>query len=140
MFHILQHIGTNNCSTIQSQVLIQTMLLDVTHRLRPQAGGNLPYLDLSSMLYNKESTWSKATYFVLYISSTCSIIVSFARILTWGDQPIITSFLSFRFLKISLFLITKLITLSYVQSSITTMLIWGQVRFLKVMKRMTDHF
>ena len=106
------------------------MLLDVTLRLRPR-GGNLPYLDLSSMLYNEDSTTSKATYFLLLISSMCSIILSFTRVLTWGDKPIITSFLSFRFLKISLFLITKLITLSYVQSSITTMLIWGQVRFKK---------
>ena len=102
------------------------MLLDVTLRLRPH-GGNLPYLDLSTMLYNEDSIYSKAIYFVFYISSMCSIILSFTRVLTWGAQPIITSFLSFRFLKISVYIITKFIILSYTLSSISTMLIWGQV-------------
>ena len=102
------------------------MLLDVTLRLRPH-GGNLPYLDLSSMLYNEDSTLSKATYFLFFISSMCSIILSFARVLTWGDKPIITSFLSFRFLKISLYIVTKFTILSYTLSSIITMVIWGQV-------------
>ena len=102
------------------------MLLDVTLRLRPN-GGNLPYLDLSSMLYNEGSTISKATYFFFLISSISSIILSFARVLTWGDKPIITSFLSFRFLKISLYIVTKFAILSYSFSSIITMVIWGKV-------------
>ena len=72
-------------------------------------------LDLGNLLFSSSFS-SKLHYFTLLLSSFASISVSFARILTFGGKPMVTSLLSANFLKIVFFLLTKLLVLSYLLS------------------------
>ena len=81
-------------------------------------------LDLSNLLFSS-SISSKLQYFTLLFSSCASISISFARILTFGGQPMVTSLLSANFLKTVLFLLTKFLVLAYLLSmSIRSMMMY----------------
>ena len=81
-------------------------------------------LDLSNLLFSTSFS-SKLQYFTLLFSSCASISISFARILTFGGQPMVTSLLSANFLKIVLFLLTKFLVLAYLLSmSIRSMMMY----------------
>ena len=70
-------------------------------------------LDISSLLYDLSSTWSQLSYFLLLMSSVSSVCMDLAKILKWGHNPIITSYVSFTFCKIFLFILTKFLVQSY---------------------------
>ena len=65
-------------------------------------------VDLSSIAY-EDSTSSKTWYFTLLICSFSSVCLSFARILKWGEKPVIASFYSVTFFKIFLLIFTTLV-------------------------------
>ena len=49
---------------------------------------------------------------LLLVCSCSSVCLSFSRILKWGEKPVISSFLSFKFLKIFLLILTTLFLLA----------------------------
>ena len=53
---------------------------------------------------------------MLLITSISSVCIDLAKILKWGDKPIINTYLSFTFLKIFLFILTKFLVQSYALS------------------------
>ena len=73
-------------------------------------------LDISSLLYDLSSSWSKISYFLLLMSSISSVCIDLAKILKWGEDPIITTYASFTFCKIFLFILSKFLVQSYVLS------------------------
>ena len=72
-------------------------------------------IDLSSLVYDK-STVSRVLYGLLLVSSVVSVCLSFTAILKGGRRPIIKSYRSFLFLKLFLFILTKLMVQAYVLS------------------------
>ena len=77
---------------------ITSSLKDTTFSERP--------LDLSDLAF-KDSLLSKILYGLLLSSSFVSAGTSFARVLKWGRNPVITTFLSIRFFKIILLIVTR---------------------------------
>ena len=73
-------------------------------------------IDLSSLLYDEVTVFSQALYVMLLITSISSVCIDLAKILKWGDKPIINTYLSFTFLKIFLFILTKFLVQSYALS------------------------
>jgi hypothetical protein len=73
-------------------------------------------IDLSSLVYEQTSVYSKASYLLLLVTSISSVCMDLAKILKWGDKPIIKSYFSLTFLKIFLFILTKFLVQSYVLS------------------------
>ena len=73
-------------------------------------------IDLSSLLYDEVTVFSQALYVMLLITSIFSLCIDLAKILKWGDKPIIDIYLSFTFLKIFLFILTKFLVQSYALS------------------------
>ena len=68
----------------------------------------LPVINLSNLIYEEENTSSKIRYFSLLLSSVISAGTSFGKVLKWGYHPIITSFASFKFLKITIMLMLRM--------------------------------
>ena len=73
-------------------------------------------IDLSSLVYEQTSVYSKASYHLLLVTSISSDCIDLAKILKWGDKPIIKSYFSLTFIKIFLFILTKFLVQSYVLS------------------------
>ena len=73
-------------------------------------------IDLSSLIYDQISPFSKISYMVLLISSISSVCIDLAKILKWGKKPIITSYFTFTFLNVFLFILTKFLVQSYILS------------------------
>ena len=67
-------------------------------------------------MYDQSSIFSKASYALLLISSISSVCIDLAKILKWGYKPVITTYISFTFFKIFLFILTKFVVQSYVLS------------------------
>ena len=64
------------------------------------------------------------------MSSVSSVCMDLAKILKWGNNPIITSYVSFSFCKIFLFILTKFLVQSYVLSmSIKSMMFYSALTF-----------
>ena len=72
-------------------------------------------LDLSSLLSSSNDSFPYF-YFILLTSTIFSVGVSFARILTNGKNPVIKNIVSFKFFKVILMLILKLLVQCYVLS------------------------
>ena len=89
-------------------MFVQSILLYIVNGPREES------LDISSLLYDMSSSWSKISYIVLYVSSVSSVCIDLAKILKWGDNPIITTYASFTFCKIFLFILTKFLVQSYI--------------------------
>ena len=73
-------------------------------------------LDLSELAF-KDSLQSKFFYGLFLFSSVLSSGTSFARVLKWGNNPVINTFMSFKFIKIILIIITRFFILSTVLSA-----------------------
>ena len=69
-------------------------------------------LDLSSLLSSSNGA-IPFSYFILLTSTVISVGVSFARILTKGKHPVLKNIISFKFFKVILMLILKLMIQSY---------------------------
>ena len=67
------------------------------------------------MIYDK-NTGSRVLYGLLLVSSVASVCLSFTAILKGGRKPIIKSYRSFLFLKLFLFILTKLMVQAYILS------------------------
>ena len=72
-------------------------------------------LDLSSLLSSSNDSFPYF-YFILLTSTLFSVGVSFARILTKGENPVIKNIVSFKFFKVILMLILKLLVQCYILS------------------------
>ena len=70
-------------------------------------------LDLSSLLSSSNDSFPYF-YFVLLTSTMISVGITFARILTKGKNPVIKNIISFKFLKVIIMLILKLLVQSYI--------------------------
>ena len=67
-------------------------------------------------MYDHSSVVSKALYLLLLVTSVSSVCIDLAKILKWGEKPIIGTYLSFTFLKIFFFILTKFLMQSYALS------------------------
>ena len=99
-------------------------LIVAVFRLKTIKKDGLTWLDLSSILFDNKLS-SKITYFLLFISSLISVCVSFAKILTWGNKPIVKNFFTIRFLKVIFFILCKLFLHAYILSSTFTAVQFG---------------
>ena len=72
-------------------------------------------MDLSSLLSSSNDSFPYF-YFILLSSTVFSVGVSFARILTNGKNPFIKNIVSFKFFKVILMLILKLLVQCYILS------------------------
>ena len=72
-------------------------------------------LDISSILFTKD-TGSKIKFACMFCSSFLSTGISFARLLTTGNHPVIKQVVSWQFFKIILMMISKVILQSYMLS------------------------
>ena len=101
----------------QLQIIIQTVIIyGITFENS---------IDMSSLLYS--DTTSKVAYFLLLISSTFSICISFTKMLRLGHEPVLTSVFTTRAAFIFLFLVTKLLLLAYLHSLAITSMMLGSV-------------
>ena len=73
-------------------------------------------LDLASLIRSSSNDSFPYFYFILLFSTLISVGVSFARILTKGKRPVIKNIVSFKFFKVILMLIFKLLIQSYILS------------------------
>ena len=73
-------------------------------------------LDLASLIRSSSNDSFPYFYFILLISTLISVGVSFARILTKGRNPVIKNIVSFKFFKVILMVISKLLVQSYILS------------------------
>ena len=73
-------------------------------------------LDLASLIRSSSNDTFPYFYFILLVSTLISVGVSFARILTKGKNPVIKNIVSFKFFKVILMLIFKLLIQSYILS------------------------
>ena len=73
-------------------------------------------LDLASLIRSSSNDSFPYFYFILLVSTLISVGVSFARILTKGKRPVIKNIVSFKFFKVILMLIFKLLVQSYILS------------------------
>ena len=96
------------------QVFCQSIILYITigpgetkHQDRP--------LDISSILFTKDTT-SKVKFACMFCTSLLSTAISFARLFTMGNHPVIKKIASWQFLRIVFMMITKVILLSYMMS------------------------
>ena len=69
-------------------------------------------LDLRFLLSSSEDS-IPYFYFIFLACSVISVGISFARILTYGKNPVISNIMSFKFLKVLLMLILKFLVQSY---------------------------
>ena len=92
------------------QVFAQVIILYILK------GPTATSIDISSLVYDQSSIFSKASYALLLISSISSVCIDLAKILKWGYKPVITTYISFTFFKIFLFILTKFVVQSYVLS------------------------
>ena len=83
-------------------------------------------IDLSSLLY-ENSIMSRLVYSLCLFCSFSSVGISCARILKCGESPVINTFVSFRFLKILLLLVTRFLVQSYVLAMAVKSLMYGFV-------------
>ena len=72
-------------------------------------------LDLSSLLSSSNDS-IPYSYFILLSSTVISVGVSFGRILTKGKNPVLTNIISFKFVKVILMIILKLMIQSFILS------------------------
>ena len=72
-------------------------------------------MDLSSLLSSSNDSFPYF-YFILLTSTIFSVGVSFARILTKGENPVIKNIVSFKYFKVILMLILKLLVQCYILS------------------------
>ena len=70
---------------------------------------------MSDLAYT-DTIGSKLLYSLFLFSSFASAGTSFARVLKWGERPVIRTFVSFRFLKIILLIVTRFLIQSVVIS------------------------
>ena len=96
------------------QVFCQSIILYITigpgetkHQERP--------LDISSILFTKDMA-SKVKFSCMFCTSLLSTAISFARVFTMGNHPVVKKIVSWKFMKIVLIMITKVILLSYMMS------------------------
>lgn len=94
--------------------------------------GSGPF-DLSSLLASSEDS-VPYLYFILLSSTFISIGVSYARLLTHGDNPVINRIFSFKFLKTIIMLILKFIIQSFVVSMAVKSLMYKFVSKEKLQK------
>ena len=81
-------------------------------------------IDLSSLLY-ENSIMSRLVYSLCLFSSFSSVGISCARILKCGEYPVIVTFVSFRFLKILLLLVSRFLVQSYVLAmAVKSLMYW----------------
>ena len=73
-------------------------------------------MDLASLIRSSSNDSFPYFYFIMLISTVSSVGVSFARILTKGKNPVIKNIISFKFFKVILMLISKLLVQSYILS------------------------
>ena len=103
----------------QLQIIIQSVILyGITYE-------NL--IDMSSLLYS--DTTSKVTYFLLLLSSTVSICISFTKMLQAGDRPVLPTVFSIRAVIVFVFIVTKFLLLAYLNSLAMTSIILGTISF-----------
>ena len=72
-------------------------------------------MDLSFLLSSSNDSFPYS-YFILLTFTIISVGVSFARILTKGENPAIQNIVSFKFFKVILMLISKLLVQCYILS------------------------
>ena len=89
------------------QVFVQSIILYVLK------GPGDDALDVSSLVYDQASVLSKFSYILLLLSSVTSVCIDLAKILKWDEKLVITTYLSFTFFKIFLFILTKCLVQSY---------------------------
>ena len=81
-------------------------------------------IDLSSLLY-QDSLISKLVYGFTLFCSFSLVGISCARILKYGDPPVIDTFVSFKFLKIILLIVTRFLVQSYVLAmAVKSLMYW----------------
>ena len=103
----------------QLQIIIQTVIIyGITFENS---------IDMSSLLYS--DTTSKVAYFLLLISSTFSICISFTKMLQAGDYPVLSSVFSVRAVIVFVFIVTKFLLLAYLNSLDMTSIILGTIGF-----------
>ena len=75
-------------------------------------------MDLSNLLYSDGTMFSKMNYFFFLSSSILNMGLELTKILTWGNNPIVIRLMSLTFLKIFVFILTKLYINVYILSVI----------------------
>ena len=80
-------------------------------------------MDLSSLLSSSNNSFPYF-YFVLLTSTMISVGISFARILTKGKNPVIKNVISFKFFKVIIMLILKLLVQSYILMMALKSIMW----------------
>ena len=84
-------------------------------------------IDLSNLLYDEGTNIQKLHYFSFLSSSIINMGLELAKILTWGKNPIVSRLKSFTFLKIFVFILTKLYINVYILSVIVKSLMFQLV-------------
>ena len=84
-------------------------------------------IDLSNLLYDDGTNIQKLHYFSFLSSSILNMGLELAKILTWGKNPIVSRLISFTFLKIFVFILTKLYINVYILSVIVKSLMFQLV-------------
>ena len=111
----------------------------LTHRLfyfHHEIDSNIlerPTIDLSSLLYG-DSIGSKLVYSFTLISSFTTVGISCARILKRGESPVIETYVSCRFMKIILLIVTRFLVQSYVLAIAVKSLMYGFVSHYQYFK------
>ena len=86
--------------------MVQFVLLYSAHY------GESQTIDLTQLLFG-DSTYSRIVYFTGLTTSIVSVCFSCTNMLKWGDNPVIKSFYSFKFIKILSFILTKFLVQAY---------------------------
>ena len=96
------------------QLFVQSVILYTTMGPGETENQDRP-LDISSILFTK-SIASKIWFALMFCSSFLSTGISFSKLLTLGNHPVIKRLVSWQFLKILLMMVTKVILQSYMLS------------------------
>ena len=112
---------------LQSHLLINSLKVMVQFVLIYAAFyGDNQQKDLDQLLFG-ESTKSKLWYFFGLTTSIVSVCFSCTMLLKWGASPVIQSVLSFKFVKILFFILTKFLVQAYILSMALKSLMFYEV-------------
>ena len=88
--------------------------------------GSSPPIDLTQLVFG-DSTYSRMCYFTGLTISIVSVCFSCTVMLKWGDNPVIKSFNSLKFIKILCFILTKFLIQAYFLSMALKNLMYFEV-------------
>ena len=87
-------------------------------------------INLSDLVF-EDTVKSKLIYGGFFLSSFVAAAASFAKVLKWGKKPVIKNYVSLKFVKITLLLVTRFLMQGYILSAAIKSLMFQYI-FLKV--------